>query len=138
MITTIKVWEKSSRQHSKSRTSPRVALASTAHEPVPDDSARKSNLFWPRINRPVKFVEGPPTVVANAQETAFLATPLAQKSVKRIWRYKLLEQIGERGFGVVWIAEQEEPVRPRVIKLGMDTWGTVARFEAERQALGVD
>ena len=59
----------------------------------------------------------------------------------RIGHYKLLEQIGEGGFGVVWMAEQEEPVRRRValkiIKLGMDTREVVARFEAERQALSM-
>jgi len=59
----------------------------------------------------------------------------------RIGRYKLLEQVGEGGFGVVWMAEQEEPVRRRValkiIKLGMDTKEVVARFEAERQALAL-
>ena len=59
----------------------------------------------------------------------------------RIDRYKLLEQIGEGGFGVVYMAEQQEPVRRRValkiIKLGMDTRAVVARFEAERQALAM-
>ena len=58
-----------------------------------------------------------------------------------IGRYKLLEQIGEGGCGVVYLAEQEEPVRRRValkvIKLGMDTRQVVARFEAERQALAL-
>jgi hypothetical protein len=58
-----------------------------------------------------------------------------------IGRYKLLEQIGEGGFGVVYVAEQKEPVRRRValkiIKLGMDTRQVVARFEAERQALAM-
>src|SRR5262245_23499096 len=59
----------------------------------------------------------------------------------RIGRYKLLQQIGEGGFGVVWMAEQEVPVRRRValkiIKLGMDTKQVIARFEAERQALAM-
>jgi serine/threonine protein kinase len=59
----------------------------------------------------------------------------------RIDRYRLLEKIGEGGFGVVYLAEQEEPVRRRValkiIKLGMDTRAVIARFEAERQALAL-
>jgi tetratricopeptide (TPR) repeat protein len=59
----------------------------------------------------------------------------------KIGRYKLLEEIGEGGFGVVFMAEQEEPVRRRValkiIKAGMDTRQVVARFEAERQALAM-
>lgn len=74
------------------------------------------------------------------QRTASIPA-LSETSGTRIGRYKLLEQIGEGGFGVVWMAEQEEPVRRRValkiIKLGMDTKEVVARFEAERQALAL-
>ncbi|MBL9033085.1 MAG: serine/threonine protein kinase [Phycisphaerae bacterium] len=59
----------------------------------------------------------------------------------RIGPYKLLEAIGHGGFGTVYMAEQEAPVRRRValkiIKLGMDTRAVVARFEAERQALAM-
>ena len=55
--------------------------------------------------------------------------------------YKLLQQIGEGGFGVVFMAEQLEPVSRRValkiVKHGMDTKEVVARFEAERQALAM-
>jgi serine/threonine protein kinase/tetratricopeptide (TPR) repeat protein len=55
--------------------------------------------------------------------------------------YKLLEQIGEGGFGVVFMAEQTEPVRRKValkiLKPGMDTRQVIARFEAERQALAI-
>jgi WD40 repeat protein/serine/threonine protein kinase len=58
-----------------------------------------------------------------------------------IGHYKLLENVGEGGCGVVYVAEQTEPVRRRValkvIKLGMDTKAVVARFEAERQALAM-
>jgi len=67
--------------------------------------------------------------------------PITEKPGDRIGRYKLLQQIGEGGCGVVYMAEQEEPVRRRValkvIKLGMDTKNVIARFEAERQALAL-
>jgi WD40 repeat protein/serine/threonine protein kinase/tetratricopeptide (TPR) repeat protein len=66
---------------------------------------------------------------------------LADQSGQKIGRYKLLQQIGEGGCGVVYMAEQNEPVRRRVavkvIKLGMDTKSVIARFEAERQALAL-
>ena len=56
-------------------------------------------------------------------------------------KYKLLEKIGEGGMAVVYLAEQEEPIRRKValkiIKLGMDTKSVIARFEAERQALAM-
>lgn len=64
-----------------------------------------------------------------------------EKPGDRIGRYKLLRQIGEGGCGVVFLAEQEAPVRRQValkiIKPGMDTRSVVARFEAERQALAL-
>ena len=70
-----------------------------------------------------------------------VAVMLTEKPGDWIGRYKLLQKIGEGGCGVVYMAEQKEPVRRRValkiIKLGMDTHGVVARFEAERQALAL-
>jgi hypothetical protein len=55
--------------------------------------------------------------------------------------YKLLQQIGEGGMGIVYMAEQEQPIRRRValkiIKPGMDNAQVIARFEAERQALAL-
>ena len=65
----------------------------------------------------------------------------SEKAGDRIGRYKLLQQIGEGGCGVVYMAEQTEPVHRRValkvIKLGMDTKQVIARFEAERQAVAL-
>ena len=59
----------------------------------------------------------------------------------QIGPYKLMEQIGQGGFGTVWVANQEKPVRRQValkiIKLGMDTKEVIARFEQERQALAM-
>jgi serine/threonine protein kinase len=67
--------------------------------------------------------------------------PIAERAGTVIGPYKLLEQIGEGGFGVVFLAEQERPVRRKValkiIKPGMDTRQVIARFEAERQALAM-
>src|SRR5712671_5781006 len=66
---------------------------------------------------------------------------IGEKAGDRIGHYKLLQQIGEGGYGVVYMAEQEALVRRRValkvIKLGMDTKSVIARFEAERQALAL-
>ena len=67
--------------------------------------------------------------------------PPSEKAGDRIGRYKILQQIGEGGCGIVYMAEQEEPVRRRValkvIKLGMDTKSVIGRFEVERQALAL-
>jgi len=78
-------------------------------------------------------VDGPPTLTDT--------TPVTEGPGAQIDRYKLLQKLGEGGFGVVYMAEQKEPVKRRValkiIKLGMDTKQVVARFEAERQALAM-
>ncbi|MCC7290449.1 MAG: protein kinase [Phycisphaerales bacterium] len=73
--------------------------------------------------------------------SALPSPPLFERPGSRIGPYKLLQQIGEGGFGVVFMAEQDQPVRRRValkiIKFGMDTRQIVARFEQERQALAL-
>jgi len=69
------------------------------------------------------------------------SVPVTLKEGDQVGRYRLVEKIGEGGCGVVYLAEQTEPVRRRValkvIKLGMDTRSVIARFEAERQALAM-
>jgi serine/threonine protein kinase len=73
--------------------------------------------------------------------TEAFAQSAAEPTGSIIGRYKLREKIGEGGCGVVYVAEQEEPVRRqvalKVIKLGMDTKSVIARFDAERQALAM-
>jgi WD40 repeat protein/serine/threonine protein kinase len=76
------------------------------------------------------------------QEPIFPPIPVvSEKLGDAIGRYKLLEKLGEGGCGVVYVAEQTQPVRRRValkvIKLGMDTKQVITRFEAERQALAM-
>jgi eukaryotic-like serine/threonine-protein kinase len=94
-------------------------------------------------------------MLAAAEDDRFLADPtlggepvpaptedaLREGPGTRIGPYKLLQQIGEGGFGVVFLAEQTAPVQRKValkvVKLGMDTRQVVARFEQERQALAM-
>src|SRR5690349_11340842 len=81
------------------------------------------------------------TSPAERPSKAAQVGPTPEKAGDRIGHYKLLQQIGEGGCGVVYMAEQEETVRRRValkiIKPGMDTKSVIARFEAERQALAL-
>src|ERR1041384_7146647 len=91
--------------------------------------------------------EQPETMLATQAETARptskvdLADAPDEAVGQTLGRYKLLERVGEGGCGVVYVAEQTEPVRRRValkvIKLGMDTKQVVSRFEGERQALAM-
>ncbi len=83
------------------------------------------------------FLEQPAVAPGDTIDTS---QPM-EKEGQSIGRYKLLQQIGEGGFGVVFMAEQQRPVRRKValkvIKPGMDTKEVIARFEAERQALAM-
>jgi serine/threonine protein kinase/tetratricopeptide (TPR) repeat protein len=85
---------------------------------------------------PGSFLGGPAAALA-----ATIDQPISERPGTVIGPYKLLEQIGEGGFGVVFMAEQQHPIRRKValkvLKPGMDTRQVVARFEAERQALAL-
>jgi len=84
------------------------------------------------------FLAGPPWGISEMNVPTSHA---GEKAGDRIGPYKLLQQIGEGGCGVIFMAEQEEPLHRRialkVIKPGMDTKQVIARFEAERQALAL-
>ena len=77
----------------------------------------------------------------ESNQTTVLLADSVGGSGDSIGPFKLLQPIGEGGCGVVYMAEQSEPIRRRValkvIKLGMDTRQVIARFEAERQALAM-
>jgi eukaryotic-like serine/threonine-protein kinase len=83
------------------------------------------------------FLNDPAVNLAPSTELG----PLSEKEGSVIGPYKLLQKIGEGGFGIVYMAEQTKPILRRValkiIKLGMDTKQVVGRFEAERQALAM-
>ncbi len=98
-----------------------------------------------RVRRLIALHEDASGLLGSAERSPEIGEQMArlkpEEVGERIGPYKLLQQIGEGGFGVVWMAEQEQPVRRRValkiIKMGMDTKEVIARFEQERQALAM-
>jgi tetratricopeptide (TPR) repeat protein/serine/threonine protein kinase len=85
---------------------------------------------------PGSFLQAP-----LSAQVATVDEPMTERPGTVIGPYKLMEQIGEGGMGLVFVAEQQQPIRRRValkvIKPGMDTRQVIARFEAERQALAL-
>ena len=101
---------------------------------------RRLELLLEAHERPHTALDVPAAAVPTAKQVP-PGAPNDDAVGQTIGRYKLMEKIGEGGWGVVYVAEQSEPVRRRValkvIKLGMDTKEVVARFESERQALAM-
>ena len=93
------------------------------------------------FNKCAPALEAEPADAAQVLAAAEAAMEPELPESKRIGPYKLLQKLGEGGYGVVYMAEQDQPIRRRValkiIKLGMDTRNVIARFEAERQALAL-
>jgi serine/threonine protein kinase len=86
-----------------------------------------------------------PQIPSTDSHESPAATVIGERTAEQVGAvigpYKLMEQIGEGGFGLVFVAEQQKPVKRRVaikvIKPGMDSRDVIARFEAERQALAL-
>ncbi len=87
------------------------------------------------------FLEDSPITTKRDPDATVALPGLSATAEVTIGRYKIIHELGEGGFGTVYLAEQEQPVRRQValkiIKLGMDTKQVIARFEAERQALAL-
>jgi serine/threonine protein kinase len=104
-----------------------------------DDAALRQRLegLLGKHDQAGSFLESP----AVAAVATVDAPAVSERPGTVIGPYKLMEQIGEGGMGLVFVAEQQQPVRRKValkvIKPGMDTRAVVARFEAERQALAL-
>ncbi|MFN0244116.1 MAG: tetratricopeptide repeat protein [Planctomycetota bacterium] len=123
--------------------SPEERAALLARECAGDDELRRRLLVMLAAAEGEQFLAAPTALEIKGLSDADCDSSalLREGPGTRIGHYKLLQQIGEGGFGVVFMAEQLEPVKRtvalKIIKLGMDTRQVVARFEQERQALAL-
>src|SRR6478672_11818828 len=117
----------------------RAAYLRTACESQPALRERVERLLASHDDR--GFMQRSVDRADSAELQAELARLKPEEREDRIGNYRVLQKIGEGGFGTVWMAEQLEPVRRRValkiIKPGMDTKEVLVRFEQERQALAL-
>ena len=123
----------------------REALLDRACGADPDMRRRIERLLLRHEQPGPSLLDAPPRAVVALAEARDAIGAAAAAAAERpgavVGRYKLLEQIGQGGFGVVFLAEQLHPVRRlvalKVIKPGMDTRRAIARFEGELQALAL-
>jgi serine/threonine protein kinase len=110
------------------------------HEARAVDPAERSSLLDCRCADDAELRREVESLLSHATDTVRVNGP-SETPPSRIGPYKIVRRIGEGGFGVVYMAEQQEPVRRpvalKVIKPGMDTQRVIARFESERQALAL-
>jgi WD40 repeat protein/serine/threonine protein kinase len=117
--------------------------ASHWHDACRHDPALRSR--WPKLAREFDAVDPGAATLAPVGIARAFAAALERTNREaigtRVGPYKLLQKIGDGGFGSVWMADQLEPLQRRValkiIKAGMDTEEVIARFEVERQALAL-
>jgi serine/threonine protein kinase/Flp pilus assembly protein TadD len=108
------------------------------HQVCADDATldQRVRALLKAFHESASFLEVPASRLACTQDE-----PIRERPGTIIGPYKLMEQVGEGGMGLVFVAEQQQPVRRKValkvIKPGMDSRQVVARFEAERQALAL-
>jgi len=114
----------------------RAALLDEACHADPELRQRVERLLAEHERQESFILDAPPTGL-----DATVDRPIAERPGTVIGPYKLLQQIGEGGMGVVFMAEQTEPLQRtvalKIIKPGLDTRQVIARFEAERQALAM-
>ena len=110
-----------------------------SHEPDDQDKTQIAGNSFDANSATLGVAEG--TAIYNAAVDATRIEAVFEKAGDEIGPYKLISQIGEGGFGTVWLAERRVPfvqrVALKVIKAGMDSRSVLARFEQERQALAV-